>query len=163
MEIEAGQVWSETVHPKDGGEPWERLHVVHGTKGYWLLDQKRFMVLSSGKDGSFQTDLGEFHSRFTFTGWTVNARHPCIEQRSLEELEAMETGTYQPVDAEVLQAIYDAVQAQLKSLDAVKRVGGCDRYRAVKESIEALVLVFSAAGGDAGLAKKLMTELAVLR
>lgn len=158
MQIERGQVWVEKVIPMDGGEPWDRLHFVVNVQEHWLAQCKRTLVSSVTKDdGTIQTHPEDF-KEFVYTGWSVDVTAPCIEQRSLEELEAIASGTYSPVDQETLDTLYETIRGQLASLDAVRKVGGFKRYRLMQESIKELVSVFCAAGGDPGLAKKLQAE-----
>lgn len=147
----------EKVIPMDGGEPWDRLHFVVNLRDYWLAHSNRTLVSSLTRDdGTIQTHLEDF--KFVYTGWNVDVTLPCIEQRSLDEIEAIASGTYSPVDQETLYGLYETIRGQLASLDAVRKVGGFKRYRLMQESIKELVSVFCAAGGDPSLAKKLQTE-----
>lgn len=118
MELpQEGDVWIETVTPKIGNDrtPWQRLHFVTGTKGYWLTrDHPKTAVYSISKDQSdrHQTDLEDF-LKFEFSGFSVGMV-PCIEQRSLEELQAISDGRYpQPDGADALQL----AEQTLKLLD----------------------------------------------
>jgi hypothetical protein len=141
-DVKPGQVWVETVTPKDEGfPPWERLHFVAVIKTWWLLDVPCYQVLSNTKDGPAQTDLREF-LRFRKLDVEVDIRVPCIEQRTLEELLAHTSPTAHGKD------IVEAANALLALIDEVGTVGGFHRKAAVGKAITALRDVAGAVGED---------------
>jgi hypothetical protein len=140
--VKPGQVWAETVTPKDEGfPPWEKLHFVVSIKKWWMLDVPCYHVLSNTKDGPAQTDLREF-IRFRKLDVEVDINRPCIEQRTLEELLANTSPT-----AHGREAI-EAAQLLLALIDEVGTVGGFHRKTAVGNAIKALRDVAASVGED---------------
>ena len=127
MEIKNGQVWIETVTPQGGGHSWERLHVVHEVKNWWLGGRNNQVVLSSTSDSSEQTELSTF-AAFAYSGVIVDHTMPCVEQRTLEELRQIGKGVYEPIrDPNELQLLHDTAKALMLLRYAITMVGGTKR------------------------------------
>ena len=145
VEVKTGQVWVETVVPKEGFSPWERIHFVLETKHIWMADNKYVYVSSLTKDGSCHTALDPF-LLFRKTDLIVGVGIPCIEQRTISELEQMVSGTYSPQVPS--DKIKDAAIGLLQLIGSVASVGGHDRQAAIERAILALRDVAAFCGED---------------
>jgi hypothetical protein len=145
VEVKTGQVWVETVVPKEGGSSWERIHFVHAVKHLWMADNKYFYVSSSTNEGALETALDKFRL-FRKTDLIVGANTPCIEQRTIDELEQMIAGTYSPQVPS--DKIKDAAIGLLQLIGSVASVGGHDRQAAIERAILALRDVAAFCGED---------------